>query len=407
MNFYWGFSNSFAFTTMKLRISIIACLLSFSSLFHLSIAQSDRSLETEPAEVEPAFASLEEAINHFVGAYSFNVDNRFKLAAYSELRGELSPDGKKLTLDFGNLGTLFFFEKNCLLRNYKNEVYYLNANEGRTPQAMVMNRGVTRLFEHINLMGNHDASPSRIRFVDENLSRKNIEPFYKLFVRHILIHYGRYDSINAKVEFHTDYMADKLESDGSYDHAMLVRKQNNPLKMVLTEDEIRGWYLDIGGEVFINDEKRDVFFVTGEDYKYNNVTAFKLFISKLFSQTIQYVAPTESKRIASYTRDEQVRDGLIAQAATSAQNLQEIVKKVERYKKRQSVGPMYTPFDWIPMMLGILRSNQVNIGDPDIIKYFVDRDYFPRIYQQLLDKEKRLVDKYLRLKRPGMVLPAD
>ena len=57
---------------------------------------------------------------------------------------------------------------------------------------------------------------------------------------------------------------------------------------------------------------------------------------------------------------------------------------------------LYQEYDWIPMMLGMLRAQRVNIGDPDIIQYFVDEPYFDRIYRLLTPKEKIKVDAYLR-----------
>ena len=46
------------------------------------------------------------------------------------------------------------------------------------------------------------------------------------------------------------------------------------------------------------------------------------------------------------------------------------------------------------MMLTIMRTHGVNIGDVDIIKYFIDEPYFPRLYEQLTKEEKEKVDYY-------------
>ncbi|MFK7924607.1 MAG: hypothetical protein AB8H47_21805, partial [Bacteroidia bacterium] len=60
------------------------------------------------------------------------------------------------------------------------------------------------------------------------------------------------------------------------------------------------------------------------------------------------------------------------------------------------VDPLYHDYNWIPMMLGILRNKHINIADPDIIKYFVGKPYFDRVYDQLNERERKQVDRYLK-----------
>ena len=50
------------------------------------------------------------------------------------------------------------------------------------------------------------------------------------------------------------------------------------------------------------------------------------------------------------------------------------------------------------MMLTILRTHGINIGDVDIIKYFIDEPYFARLYDQLTKEEKEKVDFYKSLR---------
>ena len=47
------------------------------------------------------------------------------------------------------------------------------------------------------------------------------------------------------------------------------------------------------------------------------------------------------------------------------------------------IKPLYDKYNWIPMMLGIMRSNNISIADKDVIEYFIDQPYFPILYDQL------------------------
>ncbi len=357
--------------------------LSLLILFFLSIIPQP-SFSADPTEDR----KLEEIINECMDGYPFTDDNRFRLSAYAELKGKFGEGSSILTLDFGSLGTMFFFENNCLLRNAENNVFYLNKDDDNPPLAKALNEGIEFIFEKINLLGNHKASMAQIDFIDAKLAKKNIEPFYKIYIRHILTKYGQYDSTKNQVLFHTDYISDVNKLDES------VRKNSTPMKIVLEDSYIKGYYLDVGGEVYMYDEEREVFYVSGEDFNYNNVTAFKLFIQKLFAESIQYVAAEESKRIAGISRSSQVRDGVIAKAASSAYPMRKLTRK-QKEDMENALNEMYGPYSWIPMMLNMLRDNRVNIGEPDIIKYFVDLEFFDRLYAQLNTSEKEMVDDYL------------
>lgn len=332
--------------------------------------------------------TLEKAIHFCMEGYPFTYDNRFKLSAYAELKGRFNEGSSILTLDFGSLGTMFFFEKNCLLRNAENNVFYLNKNEHNPPLAKALNEGIAFIFEKINLLGNHQAATSQVDFIDEKLSKKNIEPFYKIYIRHILTKYGRYDSSDKQLLFHTDYVIEANKLDES------VKQHNTPMKIVVEDNYIKGYYLDVGGEVYMYDEDTDIFYVTGEDFNYNNVTAFKLFIQKLFAESIQYVAAEESKRISGISRSSKIRDGVIAKAASSAYPVRKLTYK-QKMEMEASLNELYGPYSWIPMMLSMLRDNKINIGEPEIIKYFVELEFFSKLYSQLNKTEKEMVDNYL------------
>ncbi len=344
-----------------------------------------------------SFSSKEELINNFINTYPLSSDNKLKLSAYAELKGHFSDSLQSLRLDFGSLGRVFFFSNNCLLRNRNNEVYYIDKQNPKASQIKAFNVGIQQIFEQINLTGNYNAATSQIDFIAQHLAQKNIEPFYKLFVRYLLVNYGEFDSIQRTVTFHSNFISKSTTAMDSLHIEELANKHTTPLKIVLSDNDIKGYYLEVGGQVYIENDRNKGFYVSGEDYKYNNVTAFKLFVSKMFSQSIQYIAPLESKRIAKLTKDEGLRDGVLEQASASAHY-------TPRSVKVKSMAPqnLYTPYSWIGMMLNILRVNQLNIGDPDIIKYFVDRPYFTKIYDQLLPEEKIKVDHYLSKKEKKM-----
>lgn len=353
--------------------------------------------------------SLEEIINEYIGAYPLTSDNRFKLAAYAELKGRYAASVKTLTLNFGGLGFLNFYEKNCLLRTGNNQVFSLNRNSSHVSDSIEMNRRLSEIFEKIILLGNHNADAEKIEFVDKYLAKKNIEPFEKVFLRHVFIRFGRYNAEKKMIMFHTDWLPERTFSYRGPDDKELVKKHITPLKMVLSENVIRGYYLENNGTVFVENVNRSVFYATGEEYLFN-VAAFKLFAQKLFVQSVQYVSRAEAKRLEGISSDAE-QSTVITQMITydsqiSGQGTHVAGNMRQSYyapaapasKVTTSAQPLYHEYSWIPMMLGIMRSNDINIGDDYVIKYFIDEPYFDRIYQQLTREEKEKVDKYKRLR---------
>ncbi|RMG66892.1 MAG: hypothetical protein D6722_14215 [Bacteroidetes bacterium] len=321
---------------------------------------------------------LETLINRHLTGYSLSKENRLRLALYAELKGDYESDGEVFTLDFGKLGSLAFYEKNLLLRfgHRPMRAVHLNRFEHGTPQARLMDSTLHAIFEQIPLLRNGEASPELIRFVDKALARKNLEPFSKIYIRHVLLQHGTYDLVRDEVTFHSRDLAQDDE----------VRRPPTPMMIRLNQDVLRGYYIRSGGTVFVENVDRKVHYATGEDAA-TNVAAFKVFAQQLFVQTVQYVSQAESERIAQSQRV------LGAPGTAPAQGAPALPAGIK---------PLYTPYSWIPMMLGILRNQRINVGDADVICYFVDADYFDRLYAQLLPEEKAKVDAYLRARRPSL-----
>lgn len=319
----------------------------------------------------PTGKSLESFINEQVGTYPFSPDNRFKLSAYAEMKGRYSSETQAFVLDFAGLGSISFFEQNCLLKTH-NQRLILKRYELNPIHAGVMNQALHDIFEQISLLGNHKASPAHIEFVNKWLARKNLEPFDKIYTRHILLRFGRYNPKAQHVEFHTDWIPERygVKATNAAD-AALIKKHINRLRIRLDSLGLRGYYVDAGGEVFVDDVDRSVIYATGEEYGYN-VSAFKLFIQKLFIQSVQYVAQWDNNK-----------------------------RKVVRKAKGMAAKPLYTHQSWIPMMLSLLRTNDINIGDPDVICYFVDEPYYSTIYEQMTVDERSLADHFVASREPS------
>ena len=337
-------------------------LLGLMACFFLSLALG------APSPADPPAYPLESLINRHLSSYALSKENRFRLALYAELKGDYDPGSGAFTLDFGKLGSLAFFDKNALLRfgQAPMRAVHLNRFEHGTPEATLLDTALGDILEQITLLRNGDASPELIRFVDEALARKNLEPFSKIYIRHILLQHGTYDLLRDEVTFHSD----ALPQGGQ------VQRPAHPMMIRLSRDVLRGYYLRSGGTVYVENVDRPVRYATGEAYA-TNVAAFKVFAQQLFVQTVQYVSEAESERLAQSRR---ILGAPSPQGAVAT---------------RPAVAPLYTPYSWIPMMLGILRNQHINIGDPDIICYFVGAAYFDRLYAQLLPDEKAKTDAYL------------
>lgn len=352
----------------------------------------------------PRTVTLEEIINQNIGTYALTEDNKFRLAAYAELKGRYAASVQTLSLNFGGLGYLNFYDKNCLLRTGNNQVFSLNRYAYDAPEAEVVNEKLSEMFENIILLGNHGAPMEKILFIDRFLARKNLEPFEKVFIRHILIKYGRYDAEKQMVLFHTDWLPKSARKQSGPGNDKLVKRHVTSLKIMLSENIIRGYYLETGGTVYVENVDRDVFYATGEEYLHN-VSAFKLFAQKLFVQSVQYIAEEESRRLEKNAEDASV----VTQMVTYDSEIENQDKYVPGKMRKayysgsngadlSAVQPLYHQYSWISMMLVIMRSNNINIGDDYVIKYFIDEPYFDRIYERLTLEERKKVDMY-KLKR--------
>lgn len=314
-----------------------------------------------PYPANAADFPYEELINDRLIVMPLTGDNLFRVAAYAELKGDYQAEGDVLTLEFGDRGSLSMYEKRMLLKTGGN-VLELTPGKFTGEAALTFNQVLGSLFEDVMLMGNHDASVRKRFLIDQCLARKNLEPFAKIYLRHILLKYGTYDPVRKEVTFKTADFRNfpDLPAD--------LRKTKSNLMLRINERMLRGYYLSVGGTVYLEDVDRPVRYATGEDYSYN-VSPFKLFIQKLFSVTAQHI-----------TRAEKVRTARMS---------------IKVGDKKAHVMHPHNELSWIPMMLGMLRSQNINIGDADIICYFVEEAYFSVLYGQLLPGERVKVDRYV------------
>ena len=335
----------------------------------------------------------EELINHHIHAYGLTEDIEFKLAAYTELKGQYTSTHNQLHLDFGGLGSLTFYEQNCILKS-GGKVFHLNRGNFDAGQVEFMNEKIDEMFEVIPLLGNHGAEKKVVDFVDKNLAKKNIEPFDKLFIRHILIRHGRYDEERKIIEFHTNDLPD-YKVYNTADGEQIIKRYKTPLKIRLDERMLRGYYIQAGGTVYVEDVERPVSFATSEEYTHN-VTAFKVFVQKLLVQSVQYISHAETARISKKPQTFDVkRPGENAEESQSAFFAAQGSKGSRKALpgEEQVKGALYNPDNWMIMMLGMLRSQKINIGDPQILPYFVNQPYFSSIYELLTPEERDMVNK--------------
>lgn len=361
----------------------------------------------------PHVSTFETLINERLEGYPLRADNKFRIASYCELKGKFEHKSDALIIDFGSYGSITFYEKNFILRTTRNGVFHMDRGRNSSDQVLAMNEALQAIFAQIMLLSNHEKDPDLVTFIDEHLSRKNIEPFYKIFVRHILIKYGRYNPTLKVVEFKTEWLPDQFYDYKEPGDRQLVRKTISPLRLKLDEKILRGYYVRAGGTVYIENVKRKVNYASGEEYS-PNITAFKVFAQRLFVQTTQYITTAEKRRIESIKQaPAQV---LYAQAskrpvpvgygkrrnqmnsmAYSFGGSNKLPANYTGSKKRNSfytnIKPLYHAENWIPMMLGIMRAKKIDISDREVLKYFKSQPYFPDLYKQLTDKEKQAVDK--------------
>lgn len=335
----------------------------------------------------------EEIINHHIHAYGLAEDIEFKLAAYTELKGQYTSTHKQLHLDFGSLGSLTFYEQNCILKSGGN-IYHLNREKFDASQVSFVNEKISEMFELIPLLGNHGADDELVEFVDKNLAKKNIEPFDKLFIRHILIRHGKFDKNRGIVDFHTNYLPE-YKVFNTKKGEQIIKRYKTPLKIRLDNQTLRGYYIRAGGTVYVEDVRRPVSFATSEEYTHN-VTAFKVFVQKLLVQSVQYISHAETARISKKPQTFEVgkTSGSSSKAESPFFASQGSSSKRKALPGEDQVkGALYSPDNWMIMMLGMLRSQKINIGDRQILPYFLNQPYFSSIYELLTPAEKEMVNK--------------
>lgn len=349
---------------------------------------------------------MEQTINQILVAYQFTDDNQIRLAAYAEMKGQFDPVSDALVLDFGYLGTLTFYQENCLLKTMDHRMFFLTREENTQGQIDGINERIDEILDHIFLLGNRDADPQKVAFVDRYLAKKNLEPFYKIYIRHILIRYGKYDAANEQVEFKTDWLPDQEFAAPDPETGSLVRKPIKPMKIKLDKQVLRGYFLWSGGTVYIEDVERDVIYASGEEYTFN-VGAFKAFANKLFTQTTQYFTKQEQKRLSKMSapqRQTEEATGKVYAVASvvqpltdsfaSSRNRGKATRRLVVRKKPSNEPQLYSEYHWIPMMLGIMRINNINVGDADVLPFLIDQPYFPNIYELMTEDERERVSKY-------------
>jgi len=310
-------------------------------------------------------STITQVINQHLGGYALSSDNLLRLAIYAELKGKYGPAHRQILLDFGDFGEISFYENNCLIRTSEGVV---NLNKGQDEDASLANEMVHNLLENLMLFSNQQADTAHLAFVDKYLAKKNIEPFHKIYTRHVLLRFGKYHAGEKKVVFHTDYISPSTPYSGN-----MVQKHKTPLKLVLDSTELRGYYLHTGGEVFVHDSKQNLWYATEEGKKYNNVTAYKLFIQLLITESIPYISQEESLR---QQKLDQLRQLTYAGNASS------------------SLPSRYSPDEWIMLMLTSLRNQNISPADPYILKHLVRQPYFSRIYEHMTETEKTEAKRY-------------
>lgn len=359
-------------------------MLAIRSLFViLFLAQSFAMQAGNP----PRERIWEYLINERVMDYPLRQENLFRLAVYTELKGHYLPGEDALSLEFGSLARMQFFSEHCLVKTSEGRVFSLKRGAAPSNLSATLDASLDELFDRMPLLNDGSADPTVVELVDAHLARKNLEPFDKLFLRHLLVHYGRYNADQNAIEFYSDWV--------TADQQNRVSMPGSPLKIRLDQNILRGYYLDAGGTVYVEDVPRTVAYATGEEYGHN-VTAFKVFMEKLLVRSVQYVVQEESSRspvaAAAPARQTNVEDlpfGYQQQMATGQGSA------AGTSVSTQEVESLYAPQKWMSLMLSMLRARDINIGDNDVIRYFADQDYFPQLYELMLPEERERADRYL------------
>lgn len=372
------------------------------------------SFLTLAAQHQKKSVSLETLINTCTNEYPFSLNNKLKLSAYAELKGRYINHVQAFSIGFGDLGSLAFYNDNCLLKT-PDGFFFMDKSGNKPVNIRSFNIALNRVFESIALLSDRNAPKDHVAFVNKMLSKKGLEPFDKLFTRHILIHYGRFNRENQQVEFYTKWLNDRQYASRSNDKPSkedLVLKPTTPLRIVLDTVNLRGWYLKVGGYVFVEDVERDVSYASGENYSHN-VSAFKLFIQKLFVETTHYVAKnreypkplmdklnptkklspsTDVAEINTQQKEAKVVSNVSGSQPISDNQSEQIISKANAIRRKDNL--LYDSKGWIPMMIAMLRERNIKITDPAILQYLINKPYFEDIYKLLTPVEQRRVDKY-------------
>jgi len=350
-----------------LSLLTLACLSSFS----LTYAADQQAL------------SFEQMIHHRIYSYAFSTDNLLKLAAYCEMKGEYDLTYDAMHMQFGGLGKIIFYPHHCVLRNYQGGIFHLDQGKPHPSGVEGINHALAALFEKIPLMGNYGAEEEKIQFVDSHIADKNFEPFDKLYLRHLLLKYGQWNETHAWVELRSQWLPEALRKG---------TEEMTPLLIRLYPSILRGYYVKIGGTVYVEQRHVDGRYATGESSK-PNVTAFKSFLQKLFQQSIHFIKGTESQRLN--------RDIAFPSKAIEVEGTQPVFAHILRPKKKVSASKpkilrtAYDPNGWMVMVIQLLRSNHASIADPEILPYFKDQACFPQLYHLMNNEEREKVDRQM------------
>ncbi len=355
----------------------------------------------------PAQAStpLESIINHYLEVYPFSPENAFRLGVYLELKGEYNPDDESMTATFGELAHITFNRGSVLLRAGRFGVYSLNEKGNRPADIDVMNQALSAIFEQVFLMGNVGANRNLVRLVDRYLIRKNLTPFDKILLHHILTRFGRYDSLYNRVEIKTEWFPQKAMVIREYGHKNAREVYGDKLYLKLDKGVIRGYYLRAGGTVYVEDVERDVLYATGEVQSPSS-TAFKFFVQQLYTQSTSYLIEEEQRRLAQLELEARLPNRfapgelpLVASNEITVERRGEMLPRPSGYQQQarnkiDTLSLLYQPYQWVPMMVGILRDQDISIADPDILPYFIHASYFDFLYNLLTPDEQAAVARW-------------
>ena len=355
-------------TLKKAEVNIVVLTQRFSLLFALSFLFS--YIFANPTPGLQAEVPIEELINEKVCIYKLDVINQTRLAAYSELKGVSTRENGNLKVSFGSYGSIQFYDKSCLLKTYDGH-FTLTPEEDDITQLASFNRALFNLLESIPLLNNQHASLDHVAFVDTYLSRKNLAAFDKIYVRHILIKYGIFDQ--DQVTFRADWLPDHEYFVVDEKTNRLTKKEARQLKMVLTKDELRGWYLDIGAQVYVKNVKRKVSYASGEVIS-TNTHAFKLFVQDLYQQTAHFIQKNRieilkmGKKEAAMLAFEMKMEGNAPENHPALNHVS--LKKIELKNHP------YQRDSWIPTMFSLLRYHNIPLHDPDIADILIKHPKF-------------------------------